>query len=658
MNSIEKKAIDTVRILSADAIEKAQSGHPGMPMGGADFAFTLWSKHLIHNPADPQWIGRDRFILSTGHGSMLLYSLLHLFDYGLSMEELAQFRQLGSLTPGHPEYGHTDGVEVTTGPLGSGFGTGVGMAIAAKQLAAKMNNTKLFNQKIYAIVGDGCMMEGCTSESASLAGHLGLDNFICFYDDNKITIEGSTELAFSEDVGARFKAYGWNTITINGHDTEEIENALNTAKKGNGKPTLIIGKTKIGKGSPNKEGKACAHGEPLGADELAATKRNLGFDENSDFKVDSEVYDYCKKTIKIQQDAAAEWESELEEFLADNTDKAEELVALQEKKIPDNLLDELLKILPENVASRASSGTYMQKISEMIPAFCGGAADLAPSTKTDIKKENSFSAEDYSGRNMHFGVREFAMGLACNGMALYNTTIPYGATFFVFSDYIKSAIRLAALQRLHVIYVFTHDSFFVGEDGPTHQPIEQLAMLRAIPGVTVIRPAEANEVAHAWDAALRADGPVILALTRQNLQNFSSENAGKIALAKGAYVLSEDKDYEVILVATGSEVNTSLSAAEILRKQGKKIRIVSMPSVELFENQDETYKESILPNECRKRVSIEAGVSFGWERYTGLDGLNISLNTFGKSGPYAVLQEEFGFTAEKIADKILQYLVS
>ena len=654
-----KLGADTIRVLSAEAVQAAKSGHPGMPMGCADFAFTLWYKYMRHNPDNPNWLYRDRFVLSAGHGSMLLYSLLHLFGYPeMTIEELKKFRQLNSKTPGHPEYGHTQGVEVTTGPLGSGFATGVGMALASKNFIARtgLADSGMVNPRIFILSSDGCMMEGTTHEAASLAGHLKLDNIVCFYDDNSISIEGSTSLAFSENVAKRFEAYGWRVVKIaNANDPEQVEKGIKKALKSDGRPTLIVGKTVIGFGSPNKAGKHSCHGEPLGEDEVAAVKKSLGFEEKPPFYVPDELKEALTKRRKKLISEASKWDKDFQEYLERNPEKAEKISELLNKKIPENILDELLNATPKDKAdaTRSSGGIVLNKAAELVSSLIGGAADLAPSTKTLIKGTADFSAENYAGRNLHFGVRELGMSLLANGIALYGTAIPYAATFFVFSDYMKPGIRLAAIQNLHVIYVFTHDSFYVGEDGPTHQPVDQFAMLRSLPNMTVIRPAEANEVAHAWAAALRIKGPVALLLTRQNLDPLPPDLAKNINLEKGAYILSEDEGFEIIIIASGSEVNLAIKACEILRKSGKKIRLVSMPSQELFLKQDKSYQESILPPQIRKRVSIEAGTTFGWQRFTGLDGLNIGLDHFGLSAPYKALAEEFGFTPEKIAEKIL-----
>ncbi len=649
---------DTIRLLAADAVEKAGSGHPGMPMGCADFAISLWYNHLRHRPDSPDWLGRDRFVLSAGHGSNLLYALLHLFNYGLTQDDLAQFRQWGSLTPGHPEYGTTPGVEVTTGPLATGFGSAVGMAIASKQLAGRMGNEELFNQHVYALSSDGCMMEGASHETASLAGHLQLDNLICFYDYNEITIEGGTHLAYSDEVNSRFKGYGWHVLEVDGHDYDEIEKALAEAEAHKDAPTLIIGHTTIGFGAPDMAGSHETHGAPLGEEEIKGVKKALGFPAEKTFYVPEEVRTFINERCDVLQQQAEKWDSSLAQFLYNNPEKADLLKNLREHRVPENIREELLKAVPEKkLASRHAGGEILQRAAELVPALVGGAADLAPSTKTPMKAEGDFTSGDRAGRNFHFGVREFGMGLCGNGLALYGAAIPYVSTFMVFSDFMKPAVRLAALQKLHEIYVFTHDSVFVGEDGPTHQPIEQLMMLRGIPGITVIRPAESHEVAHAWAAALQhEDGPVALLLSRQKLENFSEELAERIDLARGAYVLSEDEGFEVILIATGSEVNSALQAAEEMRCEGVKVRVVSMPSWELFEQQDAEYQESVLPSDCTKRVSVEAGITQGWDKYVGTDGLKIGVDHFGHSAPYQLLGEKYGLDAEGIAQSTLKWL--
>jgi len=652
-----KRAVDTVRVLAADGVQKANSGHPGMPMGCADYAFVLWSKFLRFDPADPQWVGRDRFVLSAGHGSMLLYSLLHLFGYELTLEDLAQFRQWGSRTPGHPEFGHTKGVEVTTGPLSSGLASGVGMAIGIKQLAARMGNSELFDQRVFVISGDGCMMEGTSHEACAIAGHQKLDNLILFYDDNAITIEGATSIAFSEDVGQRFAAYGWHVIRINGQDVGQIGRALTEALATKGKPVIIIGKTTIAYGAPHLHGSAEAHGAPLGAEELAATKKALGFDPAQSFVVPDEVRALCTALVTEKKAAAQAWNRRLSSWRSSQPEAAALMDRLLAREVPADILKQLLAAVPaKETATRNSGGVIMQRAAQLVPSLTGGSADLNPSTKTYLEAEGDFTPQNRAGRNIHYGVRELGMGLCSNGLALSGTAIPFCSTFAVFSDYMKPALRLAAIQKLHEVFVFTHDSIFVGEDGPTHQPIEQFAMLRSIPGMVTIRPAESHEVAHAWAVALQAKGPVAIFLTRQNVSNYSPEMAARIDMAKGAYVLSEDAGFEVILIATGSEVGPALGAAALLRQAGRRVRVVSMPSWELFDAQDAAYRESILPAACTRRVTVEAGSTFGWERYAGSRGLMIGLNRFGDSAPYKKLAEVYGFTATAIAENVKAYL--
>lgn len=656
--AIVKKAINTVRLLSADGVQKANSGHPGMPMGSADYAFTLWSKFLRFDPQRPDWIGRDRFVLSAGHGSMLLYSLLHLFGYDVTIEDLKQFRQLGSKTPGHPEYGHTPGVEVTTGPLASGLASAVGMAIGLKQLVARIGAPQeLFkNQKVYVVSGDGCIMEGTSHEACSLAGHLKLDNLILFYDSNKITIEGSTSLAMSEDVGARFEAYGWNVLKINGQCPRQIEAAVTLAQSCKDKPTIIIGETTIGFGSPHLAGTAKSHGAPLGDDELKATKAALGFDPEQSFVVPEDVREFLSDRIAEKKADAAEWDAQFDAWKSSSPDGAALLEAILRKEIPADLEARLLAAVPEkDVATRASSGAMIQVVANAVPAVVGGSADLAPSNNTYMKEMGDFTAEDRAGRNFHFGVRELGMGLVCNGLAL-TYAIPFSATFMVFSDYMKPAIRLAAIQKLHQVYVFTHDSYAVGEDGATHEPIEQLAMFRSLPGVTLLRPAESHEVALAWAYAVRADHPVILSLTRQALPNLPAEVVARMDVAKGAYVVSSDEDFEAILIGSGSELAACVKAAEALRAQGRKLRVVSMPSWDLFEAQGAEYKESVLPKACRKRVAVEAACTMGWSKYVGDEGMVIGLDHFGESAPYKALADKYGFTPEKVTAAVAEYL--
>ena len=656
--AIVKKAINTVRLLSADGVQKANSGHPGMPMGSADYAFTLWSKFLRFDPQRPDWIGRDRFVLSAGHGSMLLYSLLHLFGYDVTIEDLKQFRQLGSKTPGHPEYGHTPGVEVTTGPLASGLASAVGMAIGLKQLVARIGAPQeLFkNQKVYVVSGDGCIMEGTSHEACSLAGHLKLDNLILFYDSNKITIEGSTSLAMSEDVAARFEAYGWNVLKINGQCPRQIDAAVTLAQSCKDKPTIIIGETTIGFGSPHLAGTAKSHGAPLGEDELKATKAALGFDPEQSFVIPEDVRGFLSDRIAEKKADAAEWDAQFDAWKSSSPDGAALLEAILRKEIPADLEARLLAAVPEkDVATRASSGAMIQVVAKAVPAVVGGSADLAPSNNTYMKEMGDFTAEDRAGRNFHFGVRELGMGLVCNGLAL-TYAIPFSATFMVFSDYMKPAIRLAAIQKLHQVYVFTHDSYAVGEDGATHEPIEQLAMFRSLPGVTLLRPAESHEVALAWAYAVRADHPVILSLTRQALPNLPAEVVARMDVAKGAYVVSSDEDFEAILIGSGSELAACVKAAEALRAQGRKLRVVSMPSWDLFEAQGAEYKESVLPKACRKRVAVEAACTMGWSKYVGDEGMVIGLDHFGESAPYKALADKYGFTPEKVTAAVAEYL--
>ncbi|MFA5206559.1 MAG: transketolase [Lentisphaeria bacterium] len=652
-----QRAVNTVRMLSAEGVEKAKSGHPGLPMGCADYGFTLWNRRMRFNPANPQWLGRDRFVLSAGHGSMLLYSLLHLFECGLTLDDLKQFRQWGSKTPGHPEHGLTAGVDITTGPLGTGFASGVGMAIAAKQLGARTGAADLFDQKVYVLCGDGCMMEGITAEAASLAGHLRLDNMIVFYDDNQITIEGKTDIAFSENVAKRFEAYGWRVVRINGQNAAEIEAALVEAEGWRGGPSLIIGKTTIACGAPHKAGSNHAHGEPLGADEIVATRKALGFPENEPFHVPAEVRALCQQRVAELKLAAAQWDQRLAAWRQANPDQAALLDQLTGRTVPADILPELLKAVPaKETATRQSGGEIMQRAAALVPALTGGAADLNPSTKTHLKDGGEFTVDNRAGRNIHFGVREFAMGQVANGLALYGTAIPFTATFAVFSDFMKPAMRLAALQEQKAVFVFTHDSFFVGEDGPTHEPIEQLLMCRSIPHMTVLRPAESYETAHAWAAALQTNGPTCLFLTRQNVENIPAELQKAIDVAKGAYVLSDDPGFEAVVIATGSELMVTYRAVEALRQEGRKIRLVSMPSCELFLRQPQAYQDSVLPPACCKRASVEAGLTLGWERFTGRCGLRIGLDHFGASAPAKVLAEKFGFTTPAVADRLRAWL--
>ena len=661
-SSIEQLSVNTIRSLSIDGVQKAKSGHPGMPMGAAPMAFVLWSKFLNHNSKNSKWANRDRFVLSAGHGSMLIYSLLHLFGYKISLDDLKNFRQLGSITPGHPEFGHTDGIETTTGPLGQGFANAVGMAIAEKFLSAKFNkpNFNIFNYKIFGICGDGDLMEGVSSEAASLAGHLKLNNLIFLYDDNNISIDGNTNLTFTEDVEKRFLSYGWQVLKVeDGNNLSEIENAIlncNTEK-----PTLIKVKTHIGFGSPNKQDSAEAHGSPLGVDEIKLTKKNYGVDDEKTFFIPENVTEHFKILSSKGLLTEKKWNDLVEKY---KTEFPENYIELK-NYLNGNIGNEWKNHLPiftnenGNIATREASGKIIEILSEKISILIGGSADLTPSNNTKPKQSENFSAENYSGRYLRFGVREHAMGSIMNGIAL-SGLIPYGGTFLIFSDYMRPAIRLAALMKQRAIYVFTHDSIGLGEDGPTHQPIEQIMSLRQIPNLTVIRPADATETVEAWKYAIEnKTGPTVLALTRQ--KTFLLDDAkynSKNKLKFGAYVLTENTATpELILIASGSEVNLALSVFEKLSADGIKVRVVSMPSWEIFEQQTEEYKNSILPKNILKRVSIEAGVSHGWQKYVGNTGLIFSIDSFGQSAPAEILFKEFGFTIDNIYEKSKKYLV-
>jgi transketolase len=659
VSKIEELCINSIRILSADAVEKAKSGHPGLPLGAAAMAFALWSRHMHHNSANPTWLNRDRFVLSAGHGSMLLYSLLHLFGYGLTIDDLKQFRQLGSKTPGHPEFGHTVGVETTTGPLGQGVANAVGFAIAEAHLSVKFNREgmNVVDHYTYALCGDGCMMEGISSEASSLAGTLKLGKLILLYDDNDISIEGSTDIAFREGVGMRYEAYGWHVQKVeDGNDIEAVSTAIAAAKACKEKPSLIIVKTQIGYGCPAKQGKASAHGEPLGADNVKCLKANLGWPADRDFYVPDEVYAHMESLKKAGQAIEAGWHKLFGEWRAKYPDLAKDWDHWFDGKVPANLLDdpEFMKFEKPD-ATRNSSGILINRLAAILPNMIGGSADLAPSTKTEMKGRGDFSAEDYSGCNMHFGVREHAMAAIGNGMALHGGLRPFVATFFVFSDYMKPAMRLTAMMKLPLAYVLTHDSIGVGEDGPTHQPVEQLASVRSIPGFTLFRPADARETAAAWVYSLTANGPTALALTRQNLPLY--EGSGKSAL-KGAYILKESskKVPDILLLASGSEVELIYKAAEILEAQGVAARVVSMPSWELFEKQPASYKEQVIPKAVRARLAVEAGGPFGWHRYIGLDGDLLCMEGFGASGPANLVFEKFGFNVENVVGKALKLL--
>ena len=656
MNNIDTMSVNAIRILSADAIQKANSGHPGLPLGCAPMAYELWMNHMNHNPADPDWANRDRFILSGGHGSMLLYSLLHLFGYGdLSKEDLTQFRQLGSMTPGHPEYGHTIGVEATTGPLGAGMGMAVGMAIAEAHLAEVFNkeNYPVVDHYTYALGGDGCMMEGISSEAFSLAGTLGLGKLIILYDSNQISIEGSTDIAFTEDVQKRMEAFGFQILTVeDGNDLEAIGKAIEEAKADTERPSFITIKTEIGYGCPAKQGKASAHGEPLGVENVAALRETLGWPYEEAFYVPEEVYDHFKEASVEKADTEAAWKV----MFAAYCEEYPEMEALWKQyfegsaAVAEQLMaDESFWAAGEKAeATRSLSGKVINHLKDVMPNLMGGSADLGPSNKTVMNGIGYFSKEDRAGRNMHFGVRELAMTAIGNGMLLHGGLRSYVATFFVFSDYVKPMARLSALMQIPQIFVFTHDSIGVGEDGPTHEPVEQLAMFRSMPNFHVFRPCDAVETAAAWYSAVASEKtPTALVLSRQNLAPVAGSS--KEAL-KGAYVLDDcEGTPELILMASGSEVELAVKAKEILAAEGRKVRIVSMPCMDLFEEQSAEYKESVLPKEVRKRVAIEALSEFGWGRYIGLDGAAVTMTSFGASAPAKELFEHFGFTAEHVA---------
>lgn len=660
--NIEEMSVNAIRVLSADAIQKANSGHPGLPLGTAPIAYELLSKHMNYNPQNPEWINRDRFVLSGGHGSMLLYSLFHLFGIGnLSLDEVKNFRQFGSLTPGHPEYGHTVGVEATTGPLGQGMAMAVGMAMAEAHLASVFNKEgyPVVDHYTYVLGGDGCMMEGISSECFSLAGTLGLSKLIVFYDSNNISIEGSTDIAFTEDVVTRFKAFGFQTIEVeDGNDLCAIGKAIEEAKADKTRPSLIKVNTLIGYGCPAKQGKASAHGEPLGVDNVAALKENIGWPCKGDFEVPQEVYDHYKELSANMAKAEDKWN----ELFAAYVEKYPEM-----KELWDNYFDgydmsdlfnsdEYWAKGDKAEATRNTSGAILNMIKKAMPNLIGGSADLAPSNKTNMKDAGDFSKDNYAGSNLHFGVREQAMAAIGNGLMLHGGLKAFVATFFVFSDYVKPMARLTALMKLPLTYVFTHDSIGVGEDGPTHEPIEQLAAFRSLPGFTVFRPCDRTETAAAWMYAVENEcGPTGLVLTRQNLPQM--EGSSKDAL-KGGYVIADSQKEvpDAIIIASGSEVSLAVNAKEELKKDGIDVRVVSMPSMELFDKQSAEYKESVLPNAVRKRVAVEALSDFGWYKYVGLDGRVIAMEGFGASGPAATLFEHFGFTVDNVVKTVKEVI--
>ena len=659
--NIEQKSVNAIRVLAADTVQKANSGHPGMPLGSAAMAYELWANHLTHNPKNPKWVNRDRFILSAGHASSLLYSLLHLFGYGLTIEDMKNFRQDNFLTPGHPEYGHTVGVEATTGPLGAGMGMAVGMAMAQAHMAATFNTEdyNIIDHYTFVLGGDGCMEEGISSEAFSLAGTLGLSKLIVLYDSNNITIEGNTDLAFTEDVNKRMEAFGFQTLTVeDGNNLEEISKAIELAKSEKTKPSFITVKTKIAFGCPAKEGSESSHGSPLGEENVKALRDNLGWEEQEAFVIPQDVYDNFAQKAKKGQEVEDNWNKLFKAYC----EKYPEKKALWDKYfavIDDEKLlncDEFWSYEDKPQATRSLSGNMINRLAKIMPNFWGGSADLGPSNKTVIKDGGSFSKNNYLGRNIHYGVREFAMAAIANGITLYGGTKTFVGTFFVFSDYLKPMARLAALMKIPVTYVLTHDSIGVGEDGPTHEPIEQLAMLRAMPNINVFRPADATETAAAWYSAITSKNtPTVLALSRQNLPQI--EGSSKEAL-KGGYIIAESikAKPDAIIIASGSEVSLAVDAKKELMEKGFDIRVVSMPCMDIFEQQSDEYKEKILPQTVEKRLVVEAGSSICWGKYLGFKGKSVTIDTFGASAPANVLFKKYGFTVENVVNKALSML--
>lgn len=659
--NIEQKSVNAIRVLAADTVQKANSGHPGMPLGSAAMAYELWANHLTHNPKNPKWVNRDRFILSAGHASSLLYSLLHLFGYGLTVEDMKNFRQDNSLTPGHPEYGHTVGVEATTGPLGAGMGMAVGMAMAQAHMAATFNTEdyNIIDHYTFVLGGDGCMEEGISSEAFSLAGTLGLSKLIVLYDSNNITIEGNTDLAFTEDVNKRMEAFGFQTLTVeDGNNLEEISKAIELAKAEKTKPSFITVKTKIAFGCPAKEGSESSHGSPLGEENVKALRDNLGWEEQEAFVIPQDVYDNFAQKAKKGQDAEDNWNKLFKAYCEKYPEKKElwdkYFAVIDDEKLLN--CDEFWSYEDKPQATRSLSGNMINFLAKIMPNFWGGSADLGPSNKTVIKDGGSFSKNNYLGRNIHYGVREFAMAAIANGITLYGGTKTFVGTFFVFSDYLKPMARLAALMKIPVTYVLTHDSIGVGEDGPTHEPIEQLAMLRAMPNINVFRPADATETAAAWYSAITSKNtPTVLALSRQNLPQI--EGSSKEAL-KGGYIIAESikAKPDAIIIASGSEVSLAVDAKKELMEKGFDIRVVSMPCMDIFEQQSDEYKEKILPQTVEKRLVVEAGSSICWGKYLGFKGKSVTIDTFGASAPANVLFKKYGFTVENVVNKALSML--
>ncbi len=657
--SIEERSINTIRLLAVDAIQKAKSGHPGMPMGCAPIAYLLYSKIMKHNPNNPKWLNRDRFILSGGHGSMLLYSILHLSGYNLSLDDLKNFRQWESKTPGHPEFGSTEGVETTTGPLGQGLTNAIGMAVAQNHLAGIFNkdNYKILDHYIFVEAGDGDLMEGISHEAASYAGHNKLGKIIMFYDSNSITIDGSTSLSTSDDVKKRFEAYNWQVLSVDdGNDLQKLEAAVEEAKEEKNKPTIIITKTVIGYGSPNQHGTSKIHGSPLGDEEIKLTKKNLGFPEDKYFYVPEEVYGHFAPLKEKGTEYEKEWNKMFQEYSNKYPEDAKLFNDVMNGNFGESWIEKLPKFenYGEEMATRKASGMVLNSIVSELPTLFGGSADLTPSNNTDLKGYEDFTPQTPTGRYVRYGIREHAMAGIMNGIAIYGGLIPYGGTFMVFSDYLRGSLRLASISKIKPIFVFTHDSIGVGEDGPTHQPVEHLAALRSIPGMVLIRPCDANETSEAWKFAIEHKGsPVALALTRQNLKIIDrNKYASAEGLQKGAYIISEpDGLPELIIIASGSEVNLALEAAEKLNINGTKTRVVSFPSWEIFEMQSEEYKESVLPKKVRARIAIEAGISQGWHKYVGLDGEIIAVDKYGSSAPQKIVFEKYGFTVDNILEK-------
>lgn len=659
--NIEQKSVNAIRVLAADTVQKANSGHPGMPLGSAAMAYELWANHLTHNPKNPKWVNRDRFILSAGHASSLLYSLLHLFGYGLTIEDMKNFRQDNSLTPGHPEYGHTVGVEATTGPLGAGMGMAVGMAMAQAHMAATFNTEdyNVIDHYTFVLGGDGCMEEGISSEAFSLAGTLGLSKLIVLYDSNNITIEGNTDLAFTEDVNKRMEAFGFQTLTVeDGNNLEEISKAIELAKAEKTKPSFITVKTKIAFGCPAKEGSESSHGSPLGEENVKALRDNLGWEEQEAFVIPQDVYDNFAQKAKKGQEVEDNWNKLFKAYCEKYPEKKElwdkYFAVIDDEKLLN--CDEFWSYEDKPQATRSLSGNMINRLAKIMPNFWGGSADLGPSNKTVIKDGGSFSKNNYLGRNIHYGVREFAMAAIANGITLYGGTKTFVGTFFVFSDYLKPMARLAALMKIPVTYVLTHDSIGVGEDGPTHEPIEQLAMLRAMPNINVFRPADATETAAAWYSAITSKNtPTVLALSRQNLPQI--EGSSKEAL-KGGYIIAESikAKPDAIIIASGSEVSLAVDAKKELMEKGFDIRVVSMPCMDIFEQQSDEYKEKILPQTVEKRLVVEAGSSICWGKYLGFKGKSVTIDTFGASAPANVLFKKYGFTVENVVNKALSML--